>query len=63
LKERFQNMTRERGMGKKKSIVAAARRLAVLMYTLSRTKTDYEARPWRGGERPCAKLSAEALRA
>ena len=52
LKERYEYMTKEKGLGKKKSIVAIARRLAELLWTLLRTGNDYEIRkfigPFRG---------------
>jgi transposase len=44
LRERFEYMTTVKGIGKKKTIVAIARRLAVLMYTLLKTGKDYEVR-------------------
>ena len=46
LKTRFEYMTIEKAMGKKKSIVAIARRLAELMYVLMRDGTRYETRPF-----------------
>jgi len=46
LKERFRYMTIERAIGKKKSIVSIARRLAELMYVLMRDGTTYEIRPF-----------------
>jgi transposase len=42
LKERYEYMTREQGLGKKKAIVAVARRLGVLLYTLLKKGTAYE---------------------
>jgi len=51
LKERFEYMTVQRAVGKKKSIVAIARRLAELMYVLMRDGTEYEHRPFmKNGE-------------
>lgn len=44
LRERFEYMTKVKGIGKKKAIVAIARRLAVVMYTLLKNGTDYEVR-------------------
>jgi hypothetical protein len=41
LKERYEYMTREKGMGKTKAIAAAARRLGELMYTILKKKTGY----------------------
>ena len=46
LKERFEYMTIQRAIGKKKSIVSIARRLAELMYVLMRDGTQYEFRPF-----------------
>jgi hypothetical protein len=43
-------MTGEKGLGKKKSIVAIARRLAELLYTLMKNETDYEVRKFTGGK-------------
>jgi transposase len=50
LRERYWYMTREKGIGKKKSIIAIARRLAELMYTLLRDGSRYEVRKFRGGK-------------
>ena len=46
LKERFRYMTVEKSKSKKKAIVAIARRMAELLYTLMRDGTGYEARPF-----------------
>jgi hypothetical protein len=35
-------MTKTKGISKKKAIVAAARRLGVLLYTLMKNKSEYE---------------------
>jgi transposase len=63
LKERYWHMTVERGLGKKKSIVAIARRLAALLYTLLKNETEYEVRKLSGGKKSgdVAPLVAEAL--
>lgn len=50
MKERYWYMTKEKGLGKKKSIVAIARRLAELLYTLLRNGTEYEVRKFSGGK-------------
>lgn len=42
LKERFKYMTLEKSIGKKKAIVAVARRLAELMYTLLKNEETYK---------------------
>ena len=44
LKDRYRYMTQTKGLGKKKSIIAVARRLAALLWTLLRNGTDYETR-------------------
>ena len=46
LKERFEYMTVEKSISKKKAIVAIARRMAELLYTLMRYGTRYEVRPF-----------------
>jgi transposase len=58
LRERYEYMTVEKGLGKKKAIVAIARRLGVLLYTLMKNGTEYEVRHFRGAER---KLGPEEL--
>jgi transposase len=47
LRERYRYITGS-GMSKKKTIVSIARRLAELMYSVLKNKTEYEARPWKG---------------
>ena len=46
LKERYEYMTVEKSKSKKKAIVAIARRIAELLYTLMRDGTKHEARPF-----------------
>jgi transposase len=48
LKERYEYMTKVKGLGKKKTIVAIARRLGELLWTLLRQGTDYEVRKFMG---------------
>jgi transposase len=50
LRDRYWYMTQEKGLGKKKTIIAIARRLAELLYTLLRDGSEYEVRPFRGGK-------------
>jgi transposase len=50
LKERYEYMTKEKGLGKKKAIVAIARRLGELLWTLLRQGTDYEVRHFSGNK-------------
>jgi transposase len=48
LRERYLYKTVRMGLSKKKTVVAAGRRLAELMYSVLRNKTEYEPRPWAG---------------
>ena len=48
LRERYLYKTAEKGLSKKKTIVSAGRRLAELMYSILKNKTQYEPRPWTG---------------
>ncbi|MDR0997543.1 MAG: transposase, partial [Treponema sp.] len=63
LRERYEYMTKEKGMGKKKAIVAIARRLGVLLYTLLKNGTRYEVRHFRAGRPEVKALAQEALSA
>jgi transposase len=47
IKERYEYMTKTKGISKKKAIAAAARRLGVLLYTLMKNKSGYEPRHFR----------------
>jgi transposase len=60
LKERYEYMTKEKGLGKKKAIVAIARRLGELLWTLLRQGTDYEVRHF-SGNKPIGELVQQAL--
>jgi len=63
LKLRYEHMTKEKGMSKKKTIVSIARRLAVLLYTLMRDGTCYEPRPFnkdKGAGKTLAELALSA---
>jgi transposase len=63
LKERYDYMTKEKGIGKKKAIVAIARRLGELMYTLLKKKTEYAVRHLKVGRQGVETLAREALSA
>jgi hypothetical protein len=64
LRERYEYMTVKKGIGKKKAIVAIARRPGVLLYTLLEDGTRYEVRYFRGGKGAAVEaLAAEALSA
>jgi hypothetical protein len=56
-------MTGEKGMGKKKAIVAIARWLGVLLYTLLKNGTSYEARHFRREKPDVRALALKALSA
>jgi len=47
LKDRYIYLTRERGNNKRKTMVTIGRRMAELMYSIMRSKTDYEVRAWK----------------
>ena len=59
LKERYVYKTKEKGYSKKKTIVSIGRRLAELMYSVLRSKTKYEPRPWAGVREDTAAVLAE----
>jgi transposase len=63
LKERYEYMTKTKGLCKKKAIIAIARRLSELLWTLLRQGTEYETRRFAGGQGPkaSATLAKEAL--
>ena len=64
LKERYEYMTVEKGISKKKAIVAIARRLSELLYTLMKNGTEYEVRKMRVGRKGVAEaLAREAISA
>ena len=63
LKLRYEYMTKEKGMSKKKTIVGIARRLGELLYTLMRDGTSYEPRPFnksKGVGKALAQLALSA---
>jgi transposase len=60
LKERFQYLTMFQGKSKKKTIVSIGRRMAELMYSVLRNKTEYEVRRWKGPLNNPAALAGQA---
>jgi len=63
LKDRYEYMTIEKSICKKKSIVAIARRLAELLYTLMKYETEYEPKSFMSkmkGEEEIAQLAMSA---
>ena len=62
LKARYEYMTIEKSISKKKAIVAIARRLSELLYTLMKNGTRYEEREFRPGK-GAEKLAEMALSA
>jgi transposase len=61
LKERFKYVTMFQGRSKKKTIVSIGRRLAELMYSILRGKTQYEVRPWKGPPNDPAAMAEKAM--
>jgi len=61
LKERYEYMTKEKSISKKKAIVAIARRLAEELYVLMRDGTTHESRPFMGNKKGVEKLAQEAI--
>jgi transposase len=61
LRERYLYKTGKKGIGKKKTIVGIARRLGELMYSVMRSRSGYEPRPWKGGQQDSACLAEQAL--
>jgi len=51
LRERFLYLTEFQGKSKKKTIVSIDHRLAELMYSVLRNKTEYELRLWNGTQK------------
>jgi transposase len=62
LKERYEYMT-QKGISKKKTIVAIARRLSELLYTLMKNGTEYEVRKFKPEKAETEKLAVLALSA
>jgi transposase len=63
LRERYEYMTKTKGIGSKKAIVAIARRLGALMYTVLKHGTDYEVRHLSVGKKSAEELARLALSA
>jgi len=63
LKERYEYMTIEQSISKKKAIVAIARRIAELLYTMMRDGTGYEPRPFIREKQVADELARLALSA
>jgi transposase len=63
LKGRYEYMTQKKGISKKKAIVAIARRLSELLYTMMKNGTEYEARKFRPEKGEAEKLALLALSA
>jgi transposase len=63
LKERYEYMTKEKSISKKKAIVAIARRLAEEMYILMRDGTRHESRLFERGKKKAEELALLAISA
>jgi transposase len=63
LKLRYEYMTLEKGISKKKAIVAVSRRLAELLYVMMRDGTRYESRPFMPDKKKTEELVRLAMSA
>jgi transposase len=63
LKERYGYMTVEKSISKKKAIVAIARRIAELLYTLMKDGSKHEARPFIREKKGVEEIAGEAISA
>ena len=63
LRERYEYMTKTKGISRKKAIVAIARRLAELLYTLLKNGTEYERRHFKAPGETGAEIAQLALSA
>ena len=63
LKLRYEYMTIEKSKSKKKAIVAIARRLAEMMYTMMRDGTRYVSKPFTPGKQEAETLAKAAISA
>jgi transposase len=61
LRERYLHKTDVKGLGKKKTIVSVARRMAELMYSVLRNKNAYEPRQWKEPQNETAVLAEQAM--
>ena len=61
LRERYKHITSYHGASKKKTIVSIGRRLAEMMYSVLRNKTEYELRQWKGIRNRTAVLAERAM--
>jgi len=61
LREMYLYKTSVKGLSKKKTIVSVGRRMAELMYSLLRSKTSFEQRPWKGTRDKTAVLVKQAM--
>jgi len=61
LKERFVYLTAFQGRSKKKAIVSIGRRMAELMYSVLRSKINYEPRRWNGSGNNPGGLARKAI--
>jgi hypothetical protein len=63
LRERYKNKTAGQGTSKKKTIVSIGRRLAEMMYSVLRNKTEYEVRQRKGAREKTTVLVEQAISA
>jgi transposase len=60
LRERYKYITAQQGASKKKTIVSIGRRMAEMMYSVMRNKSEYEVRQWKGVRNKTAILAEQA---
>ena len=60
LRERYKHITSFQGSSKKKTIVSIGRRMAELMYSVMKNKTEYKAQHWNGTMNKTALLVEQA---
>ena len=63
LRERYKYITAFQGASKKKTIVSIGRRIAELMFTVLKNKTEYEPQQWKGMRDKTAVLAEKAMSA
>ena len=61
LRERYNGITAGHGISKKKTIVSIGRRLAEIMYSVLKNKTEYEPRPWNRPRDKTVILAGQSL--
>jgi len=61
LRERYKQITSFQGSSKKKTIVSIGRRMAELMYSVMKNRTEYKPQHWKGTGNKTALLAEQAI--